>query len=216
MLERDPEAERVYDAGSVHFHRAGEPHSGRIGGRGAVCLSITAGPEISRRLESGPAHPPSGPLAAAVASIGRRCHVEFGARDEASDLALEALSLELVAEVMRSRDPGSSRMPRWLFEVRDYLNAHFRERIPLATLAAVAGVHEVHLVRSFRRHFRRTPGAYVRMLRIESARRAMVETPVALADLALESGFTSQSHFTREFSRQLGITPAAYRRSHAR
>jgi AraC-like DNA-binding protein len=36
-----------------------------------------------------------------------------------------------------------------------------------------------------------------------------------LADVALETGFVDQSHFTRVFKRVMGTTPAAYRREHS-
>jgi transcriptional regulator GlxA family with amidase domain len=35
----------------------------------------------------------------------------------------------------------------------------------------------------------------------------------SLAEIAMAAGFSDQSHFTRCFRRQFGITPAAYRQA---
>ena len=55
-------------------------------------------------------------------------------------------------------------------------------------------------------------GEYVRRQRIALACRSLAESDMPLADVAIEAGFADQSHFTRTFKRQLGVTPAAYRR----
>jgi AraC family transcriptional regulator len=215
IRERDPRRDHLYDSGSLHFHPAGDPHSGAIGPDGMTCLSIVPCREIAARLDAPPAAAAS--ERAALAALATRSHREFHATDAASDLALEALCLELAAARMRSlagSDPSIP--PRWLAAVRDFLRAHFGRRVALAELAAVAGVHPAHLTRTFRRHLGCSPGAYLRQLRIEHARRALVTGDHAIAELALAAGFASQAHFTRVFHRLVGLPPAAYRRRHGR
>lgn len=55
-------------------------------------------------------------------------------------------------------------------------------------------------------------GSYVRGLRLEWAARELVQSEAPLARVASGAGFADQSHFTRFFKRQFGITPNAYRR----
>ena len=86
-------------------------------------------------------------------------------------------------------------------------------RIDFGELARELGVDRSHLARSFRGHFRRTLGEFVRELRVDHVRRALVETNRPLAELALEAGFADQSHCTRVFRRLIGRTPARYRRA---
>jgi AraC family transcriptional regulator len=216
VIERSPAGERRYRAGSVHFHPPGDPHAGRIGTRGARCLSVIVAGEVwrSRALRR-----PAGERAADAGRaprLARDCHREMSRADSASDLALEALGYELIATLLGAPAPCERRAPRWLVDVRDLLHERFLEPVRLADLSAAAGIHEVHLVRAFRRHFGATPGAYVRGLRIEHARRALAETDTPIAELALASGFSSQAHFTALFHRLAGVTPAAYRRAHGR
>lgn len=212
--ERGAHSEREYDAGSLHFHPAGEPHSGRLGAEGATCLSIILAGEFDEpfaRL----AIAPMGPAWAEAARLARRCHGEVRARDSASDLALEALALEMLATLLRGPLAPETAAPRWLLQVRDHLHARFLDRVRLAELAALAGIHEVHLVRAFRRRFGTTPGGYLRRLRVEHACRALLDSDTPIAELALASGFSSQAHLTRVFHRLVGTTPAAYRRERA-
>ena len=79
----------------------------------------------------------------------------------------------------------------------------------LSELAAVSGVSRFQLVRGFSRETGTTPHAYLLQLRVRLARRFLAagESP---ADAALLAGFADQSHLTRAFVRQLGVTPGRY------
>ena len=201
--------ERTFGHGSVHFHPADEAHGGSTGTSGLTCLSIAPEGRLASRAVGRTA------AGADLAPLARRCHAEFRAEDSASDLALEALALELLAAHLRSRAPRTdARSPRWIADVREHLHAHAAERVPLAALAAIAGVHPVHLVRAFRERTGVTPGAYQRRLRLDAAALALVETDAGVVDIALEAGFAGQAPFTRAFGRRFGMPPAAYRRLH--
>lgn len=215
LREQCAHDERDYVAGSVHFHPAGDPHAVRTGPDGATCLSIVLCEEPGHGIAAGPLVLRD-PAWIPAERLARGCRRELAATDAASELALEALGLELVATLLRSGDARGRRMPAWLSAVREHLERHFNERIRLAELAALAGVHEVHLVRAFRSHFGVTPGGFLRRLRVEHASAALTGSTVPIVDLALAAGFSSQAHFTRVFHRLIGTTPAAYRRARAR
>jgi len=137
---------------------------------------------------------------------------EFLANDGAALLAIEGLTLEMLAEVSRRRLPSLDRKPpSWLVQAQDLLHTRFCDRISLAELAATVGVHPVHLAREFRRFHHCTIGEYLRRLRIERACQQLRDTKTPLAAIASEAGFSDQSHFSRTFRRLLGMTPAAYR-----
>jgi len=216
IRERVAGAEQDYGAGSVHFHAAGVAHTAWMGAGGATCLSIVLAGDFPEGVTQAPAVREGCAAWPATARLAERCHRELHAGDTAADLALEALALEMLATLLRRGAPRERGVPAWLIATRDHLRAHRLEPIRLADLAAIAGVHEVHLVRAFRRHFGVTPGAYLRGLRIDRARQALVESDAPIADLALAAGFSSQSHFTRVFHRLTGATPAAYRRDRSR
>jgi AraC-like DNA-binding protein len=80
----------------------------------------------------------------------------------------------------------------------------------LAELAALSGVSRFQLLRGFAREVGVTPHAYLVQRRVRLVRRLLAEgqTP---AEAAQRAGFADQSHMTRAFVRQLGVTPGRYR-----
>jgi AraC-like DNA-binding protein len=82
--------------------------------------------------------------------------------------------------------------------------------VSLAELAALSSVSRFQLLRGFTKELGITPHAYLVQRRVLVARRLLADgqTP---AQAALVAGFADQSHMTRAFVRQLGITPGRYR-----
>ncbi|MCW6506551.1 helix-turn-helix transcriptional regulator [Lichenifustis flavocetrariae] len=80
----------------------------------------------------------------------------------------------------------------------------------LAELAALEGLSRFQLVRGFTRDVGVTPHAYLVQRRVRLARRYLAEG-LAIVEVALRCGFADQSHMTRAFVRQFGVTPGRYR-----
>jgi AraC-like DNA-binding protein len=149
--------------------------------------------------------------------LARRLVEEYRRPDDASPLAVEGLALELLAECARSRDEvPCAHAPPWLGRVRELLRDRFAESLSLGVVAAAVGISADHLARSFRRCHGCTVGEYVRRLRVEFACRRLAALEVPLVQVALDAGFTDQSHFTKTFKRHMGVTPAAFRSLHCR
>jgi AraC family transcriptional regulator len=94
------------------------------------------------------------------------------------------------------------------------IRERFSEGLTLDDISAAAGVHPVHISRAFRRHHRCTVGDYVRRLRVEYASRHMLTSKETLLEIATAAGFSDQSHFSRVFKRQMGMTPTQYQKTH--
>jgi AraC-like DNA-binding protein len=94
--------------------------------------------------------------------------------------------------------------------------AHLRERwdqpVPLAELAAVAGLSRFELVRRFKHQVGLPPHAFQVDLRILRARELLARGH-APAEVAATCGFADQAHLTRTFRRSVGITPGRYARA---
>jgi AraC family transcriptional regulator len=131
---------------------------------------------------------------------------------ETSPLMVEALALELVAAVAQTDD----RAPAWLRRAHEYVHEQFRTIERVADIAAVAGVHPVHLARTYRARYGCSVADDVRRLRLEWAAAELVESDRAILEVAFDAGFVDQSHFTRAFAARFGITPARYRGQYSR
>jgi AraC family transcriptional regulator len=137
---------------------------------------------------------------------------EFRHLDTVSPLAVQGLAFELLAETSR-RSAGERFLcaPLWLEQVTAQLRERFQENLSLEELAQSADVHAVHLARVFRKHNHCTVGEYVRRLRVEYASRRLSTSDAPLAEIAAAAGFADQSHFSRLFKRQTGISPSQFR-----
>jgi AraC family transcriptional regulator len=83
------------------------------------------------------------------------------------------------------------------------------------TLEAMAGEVEIsplYLPRAFKSAVGQSPHQYVLARRIERARDLLRNTDSPIVEVALSSGFSSQSHLCNWFLRSVGVSPAAYRR----
>ena len=108
-------------------------------------------------------------------------------------------------------DGGEANLGRVIGMIRSDSAASWSNRI----LAKAANLS----VRAFERHFRAkfgmTPHQYILRLRVRLASHALVYSSSSLAEIAASQGFADQSHFTREFRRETGLAPGAYRKRYA-
>lgn len=140
-----------------------------------------------------------------------RLYREFSRKDEVSALGVEGLILEILAEVSREKT-NQEKLPHWIKGVDDYLRSNFAKSFTLEEIAEIADVHSVHLSRVFREKYGCTIGEFVRKLRIEFSCH-QIKKNMPISEIALSAGFADQSHFTRIFKSQLGITPTEYKKN---
>jgi AraC-like DNA-binding protein len=96
-----------------------------------------------------------------------------------------------------------------------YMSDHYHEVITNRELAKLAHLSVRAFERRFTASFHLTPQKYLRALQMRMAARALVYTSTALSNVAADSGFSDQSHFSREFRRHFGCTPREYRQRYA-
>ncbi|XPV76633.1 MAG: helix-turn-helix domain-containing protein [Desulfovibrio sp.] len=96
---------------------------------------------------------------------------------------------------------------------REYIHGNLTENIPLDTLARIGGLSPFHFVRVFENALCITPHAYMLQARINYAKNLLKTSSrqTRIADIAADCGFSDQSHLTRQFRRQIGVTPGHYR-----
>jgi len=199
---------------SMIFKPAGERHADQFGRLGGTCLLIEVSPGRMETIEPSCdiAAKPSVVRNARLAALGHRIYGEFAASDPFSALAVEGLVLEVLVEGSRALvEADTTHRPRWLLQVRDLIHESAGAALTLSTIARAVGIHPSHLARTFRKHYRRSIGDYVRCLRIERASREIVDTSDSVAEIGVRSGFFDQSHFSRVFKEHTGLTPAQFR-----
>ena len=100
--------------------------------------------------------------------------------------------------------------------VLELMDASATAHLTIDVLAREAGLSPAHFARAFKESVGRAPHQHLLALRLDRARRLLDAPDAALSDVALQTGFADQAHFTRFFKRRFGITPGSLRRSRRR
>lgn len=100
---------------------------------------------------------------------------------------------------------------RWLPRVLDWMNDEYSCALTLAQASEQAGVHPVHVSRSFRRLLGCTFREHLTLIRLNRATDLLKWSLTGITEIALACGFSDHAHFTRTFKRLTGVTPTAYR-----
>lgn len=93
----------------------------------------------------------------------------------------------------------------------DYVEENLHRDISIAELAALAGMGPDVFTRHFKARVGLPPYRFVTERRIRRAAIFLTEEDRSIADIALAVGFSSQSHFTTQFTKFSGTAPGAYR-----
>lgn len=93
--------------------------------------------------------------------------------------------------------------------VIDQIEEDSASPLALSDYAKTTGLSRYQILRRFAQEVGTTPHAYLTQHRVKEARRYL-RTGISLAEASIASGFADQSHMTRAFVKQLGITPGRY------
>jgi AraC-like DNA-binding protein len=161
---------------------------------------------------------PFGPVAPGAA-LKARCLVRHAVQRGPDALLMEESIVDLFADVVAGvydhygrQGPAVTRRQQDVVDsVACQLYRTCTENHSLATLAGSVDVSVFHLCRLFRRATGLTMHAYRHQLRLTRALDALGSPDVDLLALAVELGYSSHSHFTSMFRRQLGLVPSQAR-----
>ncbi|GEJ46430.1 AraC family transcriptional regulator [Chryseobacterium sp. ON_d1] len=119
------------------------------------------------------------------------------------------LLLHLFGELTCEKE-NKERKPVWVGQINEILHESITEKLTLSGISKTLNIHPVHLSRDFHKYFHCNLGEYLRKIKVSQSMK-LLTTPSSLTDIALECGFADQSHFTRCFKENIGITPLKYR-----
>jgi len=195
------------------FNPAGTTHRDRfVDGKGSF-LTVSLDPSLLSGAEE---------LLAAqecAATLGNPASVTAAFRiareiGRGGDVALlEAGAWEMLAGLHQDPPTTRPRLPAWAYQAYEAVmdmatDTHLR----IADVAAALDVHPVHLARVFRQAWGCSPGDLLRWRRVEQAGGLLRREQLSMADVAVTVGFADQSHMSRAFQAQYGMTPGSYRR----
>jgi AraC family transcriptional regulator len=98
-----------------------------------------------------------------------------------------------------------------LKQALEYIQAHLSEEISLSAIATEIGISRYHFSAQFKRSMGIPPYEYVLQQRVNRAKQLLLCSEFSIAEIALEVGFADQTHFTKQFRKATGSTPARFK-----
>jgi AraC family transcriptional regulator len=139
-----------------------------------------------------------------------------------SRLLLEQLHQVLCAHLIENCAGTRAAVPQWRGglapwqkrRAEEVLNASLVDDISLADVAAQCNISAGHFARAFKQSFGRTPHRWLEQRRVDAVKDLLLQSSMALEDIAVDRGFGDASTLIRVFYRVTGTTPGEWRRSH--
>src|SRR5262245_10197006 len=142
------------------------------------------------------------------AMLGRDAMLESLVRQIVVQLLRSHLAVRRTASIETSRaGPVDRRLRRAI----EFMHDNYSRELDLEEIAGAAYLSEFHFARMFKQITGVTPHYYLANLRLERARKLLLETALPISEIAAMVGYQSQSHFTRVFRSVAGVTPRAFR-----
>ncbi len=140
---------------------------------------------------------------------------------EGADLAHAVADQLIYSSIRTNRDTQRLSIPARigvrhpkLARVIEFMENHIEDPISPSDLANEVDMSTRQLERLFRRYLNRSPKRYYMELRLERARNLLMQTDMSVISVALATGFTSPSHFSKCYRAHYNTTPYRERGTH--
>ncbi len=136
---------------------------------------------------------------------------EFILSDTFSEVAVEALLVQICAALSDLKELYSSENPVWVDDLRELL--HYDTAIlSLEYLSKELNVHPVHISRAAPKYLSMSLGTYIRQQKLKKAIPLLLDSSITLTEITYQVGFSDQSHFNRVFKSYFNMNPSHYRK----
>jgi len=133
-------------------------------------------------------------------------------RDFGQALALEVAQLFMTRDSARSHEGGATPAGRVVNRALAVMQDHLEEPLALPEVARRAGVTQKTLAARMLAELGATPAVVYRRLRLNLARKLVVDTDLSVSEVALRSGYSDPAAMTRAFRAEFATTPQALRK----
>ncbi len=116
-------------------------------------------------------------------------------------------------DLVRQITQGNTERMKLLADISKYIQEHCGEKLSLKQMGTEFNMSPKYFSVFFQRHFMKTFTDYLNYIRIEKARKLLLETELDIEHIASQTGFSGSSYFIRVFKELTEMTPRHYRKS---
>ena len=120
--------------------------------------------------------------------------------------------LTMCMDESRWPDADSTAKKSGLSEIREYIDAHYAEKITLDDLSARFFINKFYLTRIFRERFGMTLNAYLTQVRLSHVKELLRFSNLSLEEISVRCGLNNGAYLSRVFKKAEGIPPLIYRK----
>lgn len=113
------------------------------------------------------------------------------------------------------RDLAETKSVKPIRQTKQYIEAHYREKILLEDIAAVVDLNPVYFSALFKKETGMNFSAYLISVRMDKAKQMLTATNETVAAIGDAVGYGDQKYFSQLFKKVVGVKPAVYRRLHS-
>jgi YesN/AraC family two-component response regulator len=100
-----------------------------------------------------------------------------------------------------------------IYRAIDFIRKNYEKRITLEDTASMVYLSPAYFSRVFKEEIGDTFNFYVNKIRIEAAKKLLLNEKIPLIDISSMVGFEGQSYFSKVFKKMTGVTPGKFRES---
>lgn len=94
--------------------------------------------------------------------------------------------------------------------IRRYIQTHFQEPLSLSRLSREFGISQAYLTKMFRKYEGTSYNSFFTNVRMEEAKKLLLNTDLLIKDIAERIGYSDQFYFSRVFRTWMGCSPSDY------
>lgn len=130
-------------------------------------------------------------------------------------LPIQAAVVEYEREFARAVEQvkHDSEHNRYVERAKEYVAEHIDESIRVVQIGEALGINENYLTGLFHKYEGITLQHYIRKEKVRQAKELLLYSSYSCSEIAALLCFSTQSHFSSAFKREVGMTPAKYRES---
>ena len=155
--------------------------------------------------------------------LSKLLNEEYKRGPDAELSVMESLGWALCLELVRSQNDSKANAERHRFfsasertRILEFIEQTNGETIKVYDIADAFGLEPYQFSRLFKASFGENAKDVVARFRLSKAQELLLSSDMPLAQIALDCGFSAQSHMTSAFKKHLGVTPAVYRQQNRR